>query len=53
MSPSRIALDGIITVRRPDEWGAEGPSDPNPDPHYDIIAYRFPDLARRLGVQVF
>ncbi len=39
-------------VRRPDEWGAEGPPDPEPNPHHDIIADSFPDLARQLGVKV-
>jgi len=38
-------------VRRPDEWGAEGPPDPVPNPNHDIIAEDFPDLARQLGVQ--
>ena len=38
-------------VRRPDEWGAEGPPDPVPNPNHDIIADDFPDLARQLGVQ--
>ena len=37
-------------VRRPDEWGAEGPPDPNPNPHHDIIVNDFPELAVRLGV---
>ena len=40
-------------VRRPDEWGAQGPPDPNPNPNHDITADNFPDLARQLGVQVF
>jgi len=40
-------------VRRPDEWGAAGPPDPEPNPHHDIIADSFPDLARRLGVPGF
>lgn len=40
-------------VRRPDEWGAAGPPDPEPNPQHDIIADNFPDLARQLGVQVF
>jgi 2-haloacid dehalogenase len=40
-------------VRRPDEWGAQGPPDPEPNPDHDIIADNFPDLARQLGVQVF
>ncbi|MBT3369675.1 MAG: HAD-IA family hydrolase [Rhodospirillaceae bacterium] len=37
-------------VRRPDEWGAAGPPDPEPDDHHDIIADDFPDLARQLGL---
>ncbi len=37
-------------VRRPDEWGAAGPPDPEPNPHHDIVAASFPDLARQLGV---
>ncbi len=37
-------------VRRPDEWGAEGPPEPNPNPAHDIIVDTFPDLARELGV---
>ena len=39
-------------VRRPDEWGAEGPPDPNPNSHHDIVADDFLDLARQLGVEV-
>ncbi len=38
-------------VRRPQEWGAEGPPDPEPKPHHDIIADDFPDLAAQLGVR--
>ena len=37
-------------VRRPDEWGQEGPPDPNPNPHHDIIVDDFPSLANHLGV---
>ena len=37
-------------VRRPDEWGAAGPPDPEPKPHHDLVAATFPDLARQLGV---
>ncbi len=37
-------------IRRPDEWGEEGPPDPEPDPRHDIVADSFPELARRLGV---
>ncbi len=37
-------------VRRPDEWGAEGPPDPEPNPAHDIIVDGFPDLAAALGV---
>ena len=36
-------------VRRPDEWGAEGPPDPEPDPRHDFIVDSFPELAQRLG----
>jgi len=35
-------------VRRPDEWGAQGPPDPGPDPRHDIVASSFPELARQL-----
>ena len=38
-------------VRRPDEWGAEGPPDPEPNPIHDIIVDDFPALARALGVE--
>lgn len=36
-------------VRRPDEWGPEGPPDPEPDPRHDFIADSFPELAKQLG----
>ena len=39
-------------IRRPDEWGAEGPPDPEPNPIHDIVADGFPDLAKQLGVQI-
>ena len=35
-------------VRRPDEWGAEGPPDPTPNPDHDIIVDDFPDLLKNL-----
>ena len=35
-------------VRRPDEWGTEGPPDPNPNPHHDIVVDSFPELVDRL-----
>ena len=37
-------------VKRPDEWGPEGPPDPEPNPIHDIVADSFPDMARQLGV---
>ena len=37
-------------VKRPDEWGAEGPPDPEPNPIHDIVVDSFPELAERLGV---
>lgn len=39
-------------VRRPEEWGAEGPPDPEPNPASDIIVDDFPALATALGVTV-
>ncbi len=36
-------------VRRPDEWGAAGPPDPEPNPQHDLVAADFPDLVRQLG----
>jgi len=35
-------------VRRPREWGDEGPPDPEPNPQHDIIVDSFPELAERL-----
>ncbi|MEL0112965.1 MAG: HAD family hydrolase [Rickettsiales bacterium] len=37
-------------VRRPDEWGVEGPPDPDPNPQHDIIVDTFPELAESLGI---
>ena len=39
-------------VRRPDEWGPEGPPDPDPNPACDIAVDSFPELAAALGVTV-
>jgi 2-haloacid dehalogenase len=36
-------------VRRPDEWGAAGPPDPEPNPQHDLVAADFPDLVRQLA----
>ena len=36
-------------VRRPDEWGAEGPPDPEPNPIHDIVVDSFQELAEALG----
>jgi 2-haloacid dehalogenase len=36
-------------VRRPDEWGVDGPPDPEPDPRHDIAVASFPELAEALG----
>jgi len=35
-------------VRRPDEWGPEGPPDPEPNPQHDIIVDTFEELAEKL-----
>ena len=39
-------------VRRPDEWGSEGPPDPPPNPIHDIVVDTIPELAEALGVTV-
>ena len=39
-------------VRRADEWGPEGPPDPDPNPACDIAVDSFPELAAALGVAV-
>jgi 2-haloacid dehalogenase len=36
-------------VKRPAEWGAEGPPDPTPNPAHTLVVDTFPDLAERLG----
>jgi 2-haloacid dehalogenase len=36
-------------VKRPDEWGAEGPPDPEPNPIHDIVVDSFSELAEALG----
>ena len=36
-------------VRRPDEWGKEGPPDPAPNPAHTMVVDTFPQLAERLG----
>jgi 2-haloacid dehalogenase len=39
-------------VRRPDEWGSEGPPDPQPHAHHDFVIDGFGELAAALGVEV-
>ncbi len=36
-------------VRRPTEWGGEGPPDPVPNPAHTLVVDTFPELAERLG----
>ena len=36
-------------VRRPAEWGKEGPPDPAPNPAHTMVVDTFPELAERLG----
>lgn len=36
-------------VRRPDEWGAAGPPDPDPDPAHDLVVDDFGQLAAEFG----
>jgi 2-haloacid dehalogenase len=35
-------------VRRPDEWGPEGPPEPNPNMAYDFVVDGFDELAERV-----
>jgi 2-haloacid dehalogenase len=35
-------------VRRPDEWGPEGPPEPNPNRDYDFVVDGFNELADRV-----
>jgi hypothetical protein len=35
-------------VRRPDEWGPNGPPDPVPNPATDLVVTGFAELAARL-----
>ena len=37
-------------VKRPDEWGLEGPPDPEPNPAHDLVVDSFPELAEHLDV---
>tara|TARA_Y100000588_G_scaffold155864_1_gene169888 strand:- start:742 stop:1458 length:717 start_codon:yes stop_codon:yes gene_type:complete len=37
-------------VKRPEEWGTDGPPDPTPNAHHDIIVDTFPQLAEKFGV---
>ena len=39
-------------VRRPDEWGSEGPPDPQPNSHHDFVVDSFDELAAALGVDL-
>ena len=50
LDAARAAGFNTAFVRRPAEWGPEGPPDPEPNPACTIVAADFPDLARQLGV---
>lgn len=36
-------------VRRPNEWGPDGPPDPEPNPHHDVIVDSFSELIEALA----
>jgi 2-haloacid dehalogenase len=36
-------------VRCPDEWGTQGPPDPEPDPRHDLVGAGFSELVEKLG----
>jgi len=38
-------------VRRPDEWGSEGPPDPEPNPIHDLVVDDFPTLVSKLRMK--
>ncbi len=50
LDAARVVGFKTAFVRRPDEWGAEGPPDPEPNSDCDIIVDSFPELAEALGV---
>lgn len=39
-------------VRRPLEWGPNGPPDPEPSAHHDLVVDSFEELGAKLGVAI-
>ena len=52
LDAAKVAGFKTAFVRRPDEWGDQGPPDPEPNPQHDAIVDDFPALARALGVDL-
>ncbi len=46
LNGAQVAGFRTAFVRRPDEWGPEGPPDPNPNRDYDFVEDGFEDLVR-------
>jgi len=46
LNAARAAGFKTAFVRRPDEWGPEGPPDPNPNMPYDLVVSGFDELRR-------
>ncbi len=39
-----------IFVKRPEEWGAEGPPDPIPNPNHDLVVNYFSEIINAYNV---
>ena len=50
LDAAKTAGFNTIFVRRPEEWGIEGPPDPEPNPIHDIVVDGFNELAQVFGV---
>ncbi len=49
LDAAKAAGFNTIFVKRPDEWGLEGPPDPEPNPIHDIVVDSFSEIAKALG----
>ena len=50
LDAAKAAGFNTIFVRRPEEWGDEGPPDPEPNPIHDIVVDAFHEVAQAFGV---
>ena len=49
LDAAKAAGFNTVFVKRPDEWGPEGPPDPEPNPIHDLVVDSFPELAEKMG----